>query len=223
MAYFIAIDGLDGSGKATQSTRLFDTLTKEGKEVHKISFPMYEQKSSTFVKMYLSGELGKNADDTNAFAASTLFALDRFISYKTDWSREYNVKDKIILADRYTSANAVHQLSKLPKSEWDSFLKWLTDFEYDKLEIPKPDIVIYLEVKPEISIELVKSRSSETGRIMDIHELDTDFIFRSYEAAIYASGALGWTKIRCFDEGGMRDIDSIAKDVRRAVSEKLGI
>ncbi len=223
MSYFIAIDGLDGSGKATQSKLLADALENEGKKVKRLSFPMYESKSSTFVKMYLSGELGKKADDTNAFAASTLFALDRYISFKTDWASDYASDDTIVLADRFTSANAVHQLSKLECSLWNDFLNWLNDFEYNKLTIPSPDMVIYLEVKPEISIELIKSRSAQTGRQMDIHELDPKFLFKSYDAAMYASDALGWTKIRCYNGSCMRSVEEIAKDIRIAVNNKLGI
>ena len=146
MSSFIAIDGLDGSGKATQSAILCSALENVGKRVRKLSFPMYDSKSSTFVKMYLSGELGKNAADTNAYAASSFFSMDRYISYASDWKADYLRDDTVIVADRYTSANAVHQLSKLDKSKWDAFLEWLTDFEYKKLTLPSPDLVIYLEV-----------------------------------------------------------------------------
>ena len=223
MAHFIAIDGLDGSGKATQSKLLADAFISEGKNVRKLSFAMYDARSSTFVKVYRAGELGKNAGDTGAYTASSFFALDRYISYKTDWAHDYESDDTIVLADRYTSANAVHQLSKLDKGEWDSFLCWLVDFEYKKLCIPSPDMVIYLEVKPEISMKLIESRSKETGRVKDIHELDPDFLRRSYDAAIYASDALGWTKIRCFEGDNIRPIDEIAAEVREAVRNKLGL
>lgn len=223
MSSFIAIDGLDGSGKATQSAILCSALENVGKRVRKLSFPMYDSKSSTFVKMYLSGELGKNAADTNAYAASSFFSMDRYISYASDWKADYLRDDTVIVADRYTSANAVHQLSKLDKSKWDAFLEWLTDFEYKKLTLPSPDLVIYLEVTPEISMRLIESRSKETGRVRDIHELDPDFLKRSYEAALYASSALGWSKIRCYEGGSIRPIDDISAEVRKTVNEKLGL
>ncbi len=223
MAKFIAIDGLDGSGKATQSALLSSALEKEGYRVRHLTFPVYDSVSSTFVKMYLSGEFGKNADDTGAFAASSFFSMDRYVSYKTDWYSDYLRDDTIIIADRYTSANAVHQLSKLDRSKWDEYLSWLTDYEYNKLSLPSPDLVIYLEVKPEISLSLIDNRSNQTGRQKDIHELDPDFLTRCYEAALYASKALGWSKICCYEGLSMRTIDDIAAQIRNTVNEKLGI
>ena len=221
MAYFIAIDGLDGSGKATQSKLLCKALESAGKKVRTISFPTYEEKASMLVNMYLSGELGGKASDTGAYAASTFFSMDRYISYRTDWHRDYKDKDTVILADRYTSANAVHQLSKLDRAEWDGFLSWLVDYEYSKLGLPCPDTVVYLEVKPEISMKLIKSRSEQTGRNMDIHELDPDFLNKSYEAAIYASDKLNWIKIKCYDGDEMRTIEDIASEVLERVTARL--
>ncbi|MBE6606405.1 MAG: thymidylate kinase [Ruminococcaceae bacterium] len=219
---FIAIDGLDGSGKATQSALLATSIEGSGKRVRRLSFPVYDSKSSTFVKMYLSGELGKNAGDTNAYAASSFFSMDRYVSFASDWKSDYERNDTVIIADRYTSANAVHQLSKLDKINWDCYLNWLIDFEYNKLMLPKPDLVMYLEVTPEISMKLIESRSKETGRTKDIHELDPDFLKRSYEAALYASDALGWAKIRCFEGDSIRPIDDIAAEIRGTVKSRLG-
>ena len=164
MGKFIAIDGLDGSGKGTQTEILIKRLKSEGKKVREISFPMYENDSSIFVRMYLDGKLGKKPSDTNAYSASMFFACDRYISYKTDWINDILDPDTYVIANRYTSANAVHQLSKLPSEQWSEFLDWLWDFEFSKLGLPKPDAVIYLEVCPEISLALVRSRSDETGR-----------------------------------------------------------
>ncbi|MBO7148418.1 MAG: deoxynucleoside kinase [Clostridia bacterium] len=223
MAIFIAIDGLDGSGKATQSALLADALENAGMRVRRLTFPVYDSVSSTFVKMYLSGELGKSADDTNAFAASSFFSMDRYVSFKTDWIRDYERDDTVIIADRYTSANAVHQLSKIDRDNWDKYLSWLIDYEYTKLALPSPDLVLYLEVKPEISLALIESRSNETGRKKDIHELDPDFLHRSYEAALYASDKLNWSRVRCYDGSSMRKIDDIASEIRAIVNEKLGI
>ncbi|MBQ7820666.1 MAG: deoxynucleoside kinase [Clostridia bacterium] len=223
MAKFIAIDGLDGSGKATQSEILAKALEDTGSRVRRLTFPVYDSVSSTFVKMYLSGKLGKSADDTNAYAASSFFSMDRYVSYAFDWKADYERDDTVIIADRYTSANAVHQLSKLDRSVWDQYLHWLTDYEYNKLALPSPDLVIYLEVTPEISLGLIESRSNETGREKDIHELDPDFLKRSYEAALYASDALGWSKIRCYRDSSIRPINDIAEEIRKTVNDKLGI
>ena len=220
MAYFIAIDGLDGSGKATQSKLLCEAPGRMGKKVRTISFPTYEERASMLVNMYLSGELGGKASDTGAYAASTFFSMDRYISFRTDWHKDYEDDDTVILADRYTSANAVHQLSKLDRAEWDDFLSWLVDYEYKKLGLPCPDTVVYLEVKPEISMKLIKSRSEQTGRNMDIHELDPDFLRKSYEAAIYASDKLGWIKIKCYENDEMRSIEDIAAEVLERVTAK---
>ena len=214
MAKFIAIDGLDGSGKETQSKRLVKYLTEQGEKVRLLSFPTYDGKGSVFVDMYLKGELGKNPEDTNAYAASVFFAMDRYYSFRTDWSKDYYDEDTYIIANRYTSANAVHQLSKLPREKWDGFLEWLWDFEFKKIGLPTPDKVIYLEMKPEVSMSLINSRSEQTGRIKDIHEADNNHLINSYAAALYSSEKLGWNMIRCCDENNnLRSIGDIFGDI----------
>ncbi|MBQ8248349.1 MAG: deoxynucleoside kinase [Clostridia bacterium] len=223
MSTFIAIDGLDGSGKETQSTMLVSTLKINDYAVRYLSFPMYESESSALVRMYLDGKLGSRPSDTNAYAASTFFACDRYASYKSDWKNDYDTLDKIIVANRYTSANAVHQLLKMPREDWNGFLDWLWDFEFIKLGLPTPDLVIYLELLPEHSAMLVNSRSDKTGRVKDIHEKDADFMRRSYEAAQFASEKLGWTKIKCYDSNGIRPRADIFKDIISAVVKKTGI
>ena len=199
MGRFLVIDGLDGSGKETQTKILADYLTSIGKRVRLLSFPCYESPSSLFVRMYLGGELGSRPDDTNAYAASSFFAADRYLSYRLDWQKDIDDPDTVVIANRYTTANAVHQLAKLPEAEWDAFLTWLWDYEFAKLGIPAPDDILYLEMLPAISIRLIKSRSAETGRAIDIHEADENFLLRSYKAAMYASDRLNWTRIRCYN------------------------
>ncbi len=213
MGVLIAIDGLDGSGKETQSGLLCQRLESDGYRVRSLSFPVYDEDSSYFVKMYLNGELGMSPDDTNAAAASMFFACDRYISYRRDWCHDYERDNTVIIANRYTSANAVHQLAKLPKEEWDSFLEWLIDFEYSKLEIPRPDAVLFLEVAPEVSAALIDKRSSETGRAKDIHELDRDYLSRCYDSAVYAGNHLGWKRIKCCCNGEIRTREAIFEDV----------
>lgn len=199
MGRFIVIDGLDGSGKETQSLILKKRLEDIGVRVRYISFPQYDSDSSLFVKKYLNGELGSRPEDTNAYAASSFFAADRYLSYRTDWKKDIDDPDTVVIANRYTTANAVHQLSKLPKEQWNGFLTWLWDYEFYKLGVPIPDDVIYLEMHPDISYRLIKSRSEKTGRSIDIHEADGSFLYKSYEAAIYASDRLNWTRICCYE------------------------
>lgn len=218
MAKLIAIDGLDGSGKETQSRLLASYLESKGKKVRLISFPTYDEKGSLFVKMYLDGQFGSHPEDTGAYAASVFFALDRYYSFRTDWMKDYAEKDLYILANRYTTANAVHQLSKLPEDKWDAFLAWLWDFEFNKLALPEPDRVIYLELPPETSMALIDRREKEQNRKKDIHEADPTHLIKSYKAARYSSEKLGWTTVRCEDgKGGIRTRESIADDIKKAL------
>lgn len=213
MSKFITIDGLDGSGKGTQAQLLCEALLAAGKKVRMIDFPCYDNESSNLVKMYLDGKLGDNPSDTNAYAASMFYAADRYVSYVTDWKKDYLDEDTYLVANRYTTANAVHQVSKLPKEEWDAFLSWLWDFELGKLGLPTPDLIFYLEVEPKISLGLVASRSRQTGQKIDIHEKDTAYMDRCYEAALYVSDRLGWERIRCYDENGILPREDIHKQI----------
>ncbi len=217
MGRFIVIDGLDGSGKETQTNLLVEYLESIGKKVRVLSFPRYDSKSSLFVRMYLGGELGQSPDDTGAYAASSFFAADRYLSYRTEWEADVRDPDTVVIANRYTTANAVHQLAKLPEEEWDGFLTWLWDYEFGKLGIPAPDDILYLEMLPEISIRLIRSRSAETGRVIDIHEADESFLHRSYKAAMYASDRLHWTRIRCYRGGEPKTREEIAEEIRGAL------
>lgn len=223
MSTLIAIDGLDGSGKETQTNILVDRLKIDGYAVRTLSFPMYQNDSSMLVRMYLEGRLGTRPNDTNAYAASTFFACDRYASFKSDWKADYDKLNKVIVANRYTSANAVHQLSKLPRDKWDEFLSWLWDFEFLKLGLPVPDVVIYLELTPELSHELVEKRSEETGRRLDIHEKDENYMRRCYDAAVYASEKLGWERIKCYNDFGMRSRDAIAAEIAERIAERTDI
>lgn len=213
MGILIAIEGLDGAGKNTQSDRLLEYLSAKGKKVKKVSFPDYENKSSTLVKMYLDGELGDSPDDTNAYAASTFFACDRYVHYVTNWKKFLEDEDAVVIANRYTTANAYHQLSKMPKEEWDAFLEWLWDFEFGKLGLPEPDRVICFAVPPEISISNIEKRCSEQNVKKDIHEADADYLNRSYEAAYFAAEKLGWSMVECVKDGKQQSIEEIFETV----------
>jgi dTMP kinase len=204
MSKLIAVEGLDGSGKGTQSELLYKTLVERCENVKLLSFPDYDNPSSTLVKMYLDGEFGKKPGDVNAYAATMLFAADRYASYKKFWQADYEREDTVILANRYTTSNAIHQLCKLPKEQWEEFLTWLCDFEFGKLGLPAPGLVIYLEVTPDVTLEYVRKRSAETGRKMDIHELDPEYMAHCYEAALYAAEKMGWVRIHCCDATGKK-------------------
>ena len=212
----IVIEGLDGSGKGTQAQLLADNLTRKGYSVRKISFPDYASDSSALVKMYLNGEFGRDPQDVNAYAASSFFAVDRFASFKRDWGKFYR-DSGIVIADRYTTSNAVHQCSKLPEDQWDEYLKWLFDFEYRLMGIPEPDAVIYLKVDPEVSQKLMTGRYHGDESKKDIHEKDLDYLARSRAAAEHCAEAFGWRVVECERGGEMKSVESIAQAVLHAL------
>ena len=191
----IVIDGLDGSGKTTQ----FDIISKlleEKHDVKAISFPEYDKPSSALVKMYLKGEIAKNAAEVNAYAASSFYAVDRYASYKIYWEENYKNGD-VILASRYVSSNAIHQMGKLPENEWDDYLKWLEDYEYGKLGLPRPDCVIFLDMPVEISQRLMTSRYNGDESKKDIHEANVEYLKGCRRTALYAAGKCGWHIVEC--------------------------
>ena len=196
MGKLIIFEGLDGSGKGTQTELACQSLRQKGYDPLKIPFPDYESESSALVKMYLSGQFGQKPDDVNAYAASTFYAVDRYASYKTSWGAAYR-SNSLIISDRYTTSNAVHQCSKLPPMHWDGFLEWLFDFEYKKLGLPAPDAVIYLAVDPDVSQRLIAERYNGDQTKMDIQEKDTEYLARSRAAAEYCARKLGWKRIEC--------------------------
>jgi dTMP kinase len=213
MGRLIAIEGLDGAGKNTQSEKLCRYLSTKGVAVRKIDFPNYEGRGSTLVKMYLGGELGESPDDTNPYAASAFFACDRYISYVTDWRDFLKKPDAVVVANRYTTANAYHQLAKMPREEWDTFLDWLWDFEFSKLGLPHPDDVILLMVPPEVSLANIEKRSASNHVGKDIHEKDAEYLRRCCEAAKYASEKLGWRVIDCVKDSEQMPIDDVFTEI----------
>lgn len=221
MSKFIVLEGLDGSGKGTQTALLKEYLEKQGKRVRVIDFPDYASEGCTLVKMYLDGKLGDDPDDTNAYAASMFFAADRYVSYVTSWRSDYLDPDTYVIANRYTTANAYHQLSKMPEEEWDAFLGWLWNFEFSKLGLPAPDLVLLLDMPESVSSALVRRRSESTGQKLDIHEKDKEYLLRCRRAASYTAEKCGWRVIPCAAEGA-EEPDSrevIAERIVKAVSK----
>ena len=220
MGRMIVIDGLDGSGKATQAELLKNRLTEKGYEIFSLDLPYYDDPSSTLVKMYLNGEMGDKPGDVNCYAASSFFAVDRYASYKKHWEKEYN-SEKITVANRYTTSNACHQMTKLDESQWDSYLEWLFDFEYNKLGVPSPDCVIFLEMPVEISQRLLSKRYGGDENKKDVHERDTTYLSNCYKAAIYAADKLGWETVHCSRDGEPKSLEKISDEVYRIVEGKL--
>ena len=220
MGKLIVIEGLDGSGKATQANLLYERLSKNFEKAKKVTFPDYESDSSAPVRMYLSGKLSDKPDGVNAFAASSFYAVDRYISYKTNWEQLYN-DGGIIVADRYTTSNGVHQCSKLPIDEWNDFMDWLYDFEYKKIGIPKPDVVIYLDMSPEVSQKLMSKRYLGDESKKDIHEKDKEYLEKSRKAAYFCVGHDNWVRIKCDNGETPLSIEEISDKIFEVVSQVL--
>lgn len=223
MGKLIAIDGVDASGKQTQTTLLLSRLEKEGREVKMVSFPAYDKPSSILVKMYLNGEFGENPSDVNAYATSTLFAADRFATYRTDWGTDYN-GGTVILADRYVSSNLIHQASKIDDTEEkEKFLMWLDDLEYGIYNLPRPDVTIFLDMPPEYGAELMSGRLNKSNGDdkKDIHESDFSYLKKSYENAMFVAQKFNWKRISCIKDGQIRSVDEIHEDIYSIVRELL--
>ncbi len=220
MQKLIIIEGLDGSGKSTQTQLLEDALKKDNIEYRKIKLPDYDSPSSTLVKMYLGGEFGKSADSVNAYAASAFYATDRYSSYMLDWKKDY-LSGKVIIADRYSTSNSIYQMEKLPLEQWDSYLEWSADFEYEKLGIPKPDLVIFLDMPIEVSQKLMTSRYGGDENKKDVHEANVEFLKKCRKAALYTAEKQGWTVIQCSDGEKPYSIEEIHEQIINKVKEEL--
>ena len=214
--------GSDASGKATQTKKLFNRLEQDGYKVKKVEYPNYKSESSALVKMYLNGDFGKNAEDVDPYGACTFFAADRYASFKTEWEEFYN-NGGIIIADRYTTSNMVHQASKMDENERDKFINWLFDYEFNLYKIPEPDCVVFLNVPIEYSKKLMENRKNKfTGEDKkDIHESDISYLSKSYENSLYIANKYNWNKINCIENENLRSIESIHEEIYNIVKENL--
>lgn len=216
MGKLIVIEGTDGSGKSTQFRLLTQRLSQEEREFRRLVFPRYDQPSSALIRMYLSGEFGTAPSDVNGYAASAFYAVDRYASYKQDWGAWYEAGG-LVLSDRYTTSNAVHQASKEPAERRPEFLQWLYNFEYDQLGLPKPDLILYLDVPTDFTEKLMRHREQDTGTQADIHEKDLSYLATCRETGRAAAAYYGWTVIQCVRDGAMRTIEDIHEEIYRHV------
>jgi dTMP kinase len=212
MGKLIVIEGTDGSGKSTQFKRMAERLEQENVAFRRLVFPRYSQESSALIRLYLGGAFGTKPGDVNAYAASAFYAVDRFASYKDDWGQWYN-DGGLIFSDRYTTSNAVHQASKEPAEKQGEFLKWLYEFEYDKLGLPRPDLVIYLDVPTDFTEKMMRSREAATNTSADIHEKDLTYLATCRQTGRMAAEFYGWKVIHCVKDGQMRSIEDIHEEI----------
>ncbi len=216
----IVIEGLDGSGKATQTKILAHRLVQRGIPVKTVSFPDYEKPWSCLVRMYLDGQFGSRPEDVSAYAASSFFAIDRFASYRTSWQKDYEA-GTVILCDRYVGSNAIHQSVKLPREEWDAYLDWLFDFEYHKLGLPEPSATVYLKMHPDTSKNLLSQRYGGDEGKKDIHEKNLQYLLSCHEAAGYVANRCGWRVVECCDGKKLLAREEVARRVEAALSDLL--
>ncbi len=208
----IVFEGIDGSGKSTQYDLLCRLLKSRGQDFMSVVFPQYSEPSSALLKMYLQGEFGTSPNDVNPYAASTFYAVDRYASYKKVWGAYYE-SGGLVLTDRYTTSNAVHQASKLPPEKRREFYGWLYDFEFSKLGLPAPDAVFYFKISLEAAMEHLRRREAETGSRADIHERDSLHLAQSLASADEAASVFGWKVIDCMEGAAMRSVESIRAEV----------
>lgn len=220
MGKLIVIEGTDGSGKSTQFQRLTQRLCEEGRTFKKLVFPRYSEPSSALIRMYLGGEFGTNPSDVSSYAASAFYAVDRFASYRQDWGKWYE-EGGLVLSDRYTTSNAVHQASKEPPERRSEFLRWLYEFEYDRLGLPRPDLIIYLDVPTDFTEKLMRRREADTNTTADIHEKDMSYLATCRESGRAAAQFYGWTMVNCVKDGAMRPIEDIHEEIYAHVAKLL--
>ena len=223
MGKLFVIDGTDGSGKQTQFEKLKERLDKDGIEYRTVSFPNYDSPSSSLVKMYLSGEFGTDAQEINPYIASTFYAADRYATFQTGYKKYYE-DGGIILADRYTTANMVHQAGKIKdKEERDKFLKWLWDFEFKLYGLPIPTEVFFLNMPTEKALELMKDRKNkfDENAKKDIHESNEKHMRDAYEAACDVAKEYNWFEIKCMKDNKLRTIDDIHEEIYEEVKKHI--
>ncbi|WP_409968848.1 thymidylate kinase [Bengtsoniella intestinalis] len=216
----IVIEGTDGSGKATQAGRLLEKLQAMGKDCRGLDFPRYGKPSATMVEQYLGGAFGNSPEAVNAYAASLFYAVDRYASYKEDWGDFYH-KGGILVSNRYTTSNAVHQGSKLEGQGRADYLTWLSDLEYHRMAIPEPTLVVYLDMPTAVTEQLMAKRQEATHTTADIHEQDGAYLRRCRDNAKAVAQTQGWQVISCASDGVPRSMDDISQEIWDLVAPLL--
>ena len=220
MGKLIVFEGTDGSGKSTQFELLTKRLETEGAAFHRLRFPQYEEPSSALIRMYLGGAFGEDPEAVNAYAASTFYAVDRYASYQRVW-KDYYQGGGLVVSDRYTTSNAVHQGSKVQEGERAEFFRWLYDLEYDRMGLPRPDLVVLLDMPVELSEQLMRKREQRTGTKADIHERDEEYLKKCREVARQAAAYYGWRRVSCVKDGALRSIEEIHEEIYAIVTSCL--
>ena len=220
MGKLIVFEGIDGSGKSTQYELMCRRLAQDSRDFLSVRFPRYDNPSSALVKMYLGGEFGNDPDAVNAYAASSFYAVDRFASYIQDWG-EYYRNGGLVLTDRYTTSNALHQGAKLPAERREDFFKWLYEYEFDRIGLPAPDSVVYLDIEAGQAALRLKRRQMQTGSGGDIHEKNIEYLSQSARSGKQAAALYGWHIIRCFDGERERAEDELHREISDFITENL--
>ena len=220
MGKLIVFEGTDGSGKSTQFELLAKRLEAEQIGFQRLRFPQYEEPSSALIRMYLGGAFGDDPKAVNAYAASTFYAVDRYASYQCVW-KDYYQGGGFVVSDRYTTSNAVHQGSKVPEGERAEFFRWLYDLEYDRMGLPRPDLVVLLDMPVELSEQLMRKREQSTGTHADIHERDEDYLKKCRDVALHAAKYYGWRTVSCAKDGAIRGVEDIHEEVYAIVKSCL--
>ena len=220
MGKLIVFEGTDGSGKSTQFELLAKRLEAEQIGFQRLRFPQYEEPSSALIRMYLGGAFGEDPEAVNAYAASTFYAVDRYASYQRVW-KDYYQGGGLVVSDRYTTSNAVHQGSKVPEGERAEFFRWLYDLEYDRMGLPRPDLVVLLDMPVELSEQLMRKREQSTGTQADIHERDEDYLKKCRDVALHAAEYYGWRTVSCAKDGVIRSVEDIHEEVYAIVKSCL--
>ena len=182
-----------------------------------VRFPRYDKPSSSLLRMYLGGEFGDDPDTVNAYAASSFYAVDRFASYIQDW-RDFYESGGMILTDRYTTSNVIHQGAKLPQEKREDFFKWLYEYEFSLLGLPAPDMVIYLDIEATQAVQRLNDRQAKTDTIGDIHEKDLLYLEQCAQCGKQAVGLYNWQAVKCFREGFERSEDDLHQEIYRMIS-----
>ena len=207
----IVLEGLDGCGKSTQLELAGKYIGELGTRGRTVSFPNYDSHSGEIISGYLLGEIPCDGEN-GAYAASTFYTADRYISYVTDWKRDYD-EGAVILSGRYTTSNAVYQMTKIPDERRKAFLSWLWDYEYNKLGLPKPDLVIFLDMPVEVSQNLLLKRYNGDVSKKDIHEKNVSFMKKCRESALFAAEECGWATVSCAENGQALPIEAIHRAI----------